>query len=85
MIEEIKEFLPFTGNRKVRERIRDIKHIELSLPILLATSITKIYESFVAGSSDVWNWMLSTLLICIVYIYWDIIREKTEKLEVKDD
>jgi len=78
-----KHFIPFYGKKKVKKKIREIKHVGISFPVVIGTSFTKLIESVVVGSQYFWNWMLVLTVTCVGYVYWDTLEKLESKAEDK--
>lgn len=74
-------FIPTFGEKSVRNRIKEIENIAVSFPVFLATSVTKSFESFLVGGEHLWEWVLASIVISLVYVYWDVLVKAEEKVE----
>lgn len=79
-----REWIPKRGDKKVRKKLRDLEHIKVGFPVLLSSSIMKIYESLVVGSfNQAWRWITAFFLIFLLYIYEDEVSKKAEEVKEK--
>jgi hypothetical protein len=76
-----KSFLPTFGEKSVRDRIKEIENIAVSFPVFLATSVSKSFESFLVGSPHFWEWLGASVVISVVYVYWDVLAKAERKVE----
>ena len=77
-----RDWIPNKGDKRLRNKIRELEHIKIGFPVLLSSSIMKIYESLVVGAfSQAWRWLTALIFIFLLYIYEDEVSKKAEELK----